>query len=172
MTRRPWRQRLLAARTPLPIVEYSLGAIFLCMLSGCNRESEMGVVSGQVTFKGKPITMGTIQFFRDNDIVGNGAIVNGAYRVERAPLGPVRIVIASVESFKPGNVPPNMEEHRRRMFEKGKEMGFATGELASKSTPETQKGVRIPSKYNSNQTSGLTYEVQPGEQTHDIDLQP
>ena len=31
---------------------------------------------------------------------------------------------------------------------------------------------KIPAKYNSSQTSGLTVTVEPGENTHDFDLKP
>ena len=38
--------------------------------------------------------------------------------------------------------------------------------------PDPVKGtyVDIPSKYNMPDTSGLTYKVQPGDQTHDVTL--
>jgi hypothetical protein len=37
---------------------------------------------------------------------------------------------------------------------------------------ESNEDIAIPIRYRKASTSGLTYDVQPGKQTHDIDLKP
>jgi hypothetical protein len=118
--------------------------------------------------------MGTIMFFHDKDLVGNGAIRDGSYRLERVPAGPAAIAIMVLESTKNTIIPTAMPQHRQRMYEKAKELGYVSG-----GTPEKLEGkqdipkvVRIPGKYGSPHSSGLTLSVVVGEQNYDIELQP
>jgi len=154
--------------------KYWFAVFVLCTVVGCGQEPPTGVVSGKVTFKGEPVPMATIMFFHDKDIVGNGPIRDGAYRLERVPAGPVGIAIVSIESSRNRAIPTAMPEHRQRMYEKAQELGFAPAGAPKKAEGEqdTPKSVRIPAKYNSAQNSGLTLNVVAGEQNHDIELQP
>src|SRR6516225_7001198 len=93
--------------------KYWFAVFVLCTVVGCGQEPPTGVVSGKVTFKGEPVPMATIMFFHDKDIVGNGPIRDGAYRLERVPTGPVGIAIVSIESSRNRAIPTAMPEHRQ-----------------------------------------------------------
>jgi len=170
--RRPGRSSVLVLFARMS--GHCFAALVLCTVVGCGHEPPTAVVTGTVTFKGEPLPMATIMFFHDKDIVGNGPIRDGAYRLERVPTGPVGIAIVSIESSKSRTIPTGMPAHRQRMYEKAQELGYASSEPAKKSDgkQDTPKSVRIPTKYNSAQNSGLTLNVVAGQQNHDIELQP
>jgi hypothetical protein len=121
--------------------------LLLTALGGCSRP----VVSGTVTYKQNPLTRGEVSFIADDGKSRSGLIgADGNYEIVDPPLGDVKIVVvATTVEGKAGKASPIL----------GNQGG----------APPVVKSL-IPVKYNSPQTSGLTYQVTGGKQTRNIDL--
>src|SRR5262249_20528051 len=63
--------------------------------AGCNASYKArGVVKGQVTLNGKPLTAGTVTFYGDNNRTGSATIdPSGNYTVGDAPVGDCKITV-------------------------------------------------------------------------------
>jgi hypothetical protein len=139
-----------------------------CLLiagAGCSRGPATGDVSGKVTLNGKPVPSAVITFLAEGGRMGNGQIKDGEYHIPEAPQGPVQIEIAG-GSGGTGKVkmPPSMKkfipEDQQGVWE----------ESVGKGAPRAR--VVVPARYGKSSTSGLSYQVTPGKQVHDIDLKP
>jgi len=126
-------------------------------------------VKGRVKFFDKNLTCGTVAFTTKDGRVGSGQIdFDGNYEVNDAPIGDTTITVrvpvvpvgpkGSSGALKP---PPGIPE-----------MKSPGGEKTAAPVIDPKKIVEIPNKYNNVETSGLTYTVVKGEQTHDITLSP
>jgi hypothetical protein len=114
----------------------------------------VGDLSGSVTYKEKKLTFGTVLIFAADTRTGDsalarGLIVNGEYKVNDVPVGPVKIVVQSH---------PKVPE------------GMANPRGYGKPSPPRKDNVTIPEKYNHPSTTDLKYTVEKGSQTHDIVL--
>jgi hypothetical protein len=120
----------------------------------------MGVVSGRVLFDGRPLPGGKVLFrLAQSGDVREGIIdENGGYTVD-CPAGEAQIGVDNSMLQKP--VAPGPQRMRGAGVRPG------SGEK-----PNEFKGryVSIPSKFKNPVTSGLTYTVEKGGQTHDIPL--
>jgi hypothetical protein len=139
--------------------------IAVAAVGGC--AGGKGDVSGQVLFKNEPIPSGRVNLVcqTGSKEVFSAEIVKGKYTILGVPVGPVKI---TVETFPPpsvalsppvkipGGIPPDI----KGMPEPGAR------------PPAPDKFVAIPPRYGNLHESGLTYTVTPGEQNHDITLQP
>ena len=109
-------------------------------------------VSGTVTFKDRRLTSGSVIFVGQDGESSSSAIAeDGSYRIEKAPIGLVRIGVASHPRLPSGLI---------------KRPGQAS---ASRKDP---KDSTIPKKYENHETSGLDYTVERGSNTINIDLKP
>lgn len=131
----------------------------LVALLGCSGPPG-GTVKGRVTFKGEPVVLGTIAFHGADGRVASGSISGGAYCVEKVSVGPATLTVqahppAGLLLPPPGETGPSPESATQ----------FAAA-LARR------KFVALPARYADKNTSGLTYAVQNGGQTHDVSLEP
>ena len=115
-----------------------------------------------MTYKGQPLPSGTVLFHSAEGRIEHGLVTaGGRYTIIEAPLGPVRI---TVQSHAP--TPKGMPTRGVK----------APAAPAENSPPATEKRdgkyVQIPRRYLDPAKSGLTYIVQAGSQTHDIELPP
>ena len=125
------------------------GAAVIIMLVGCNRGSQESQVSGSVTLDGSRI-------------------------------GPGMVVFAPVEGGKPAT--GSIESNGSFTLNTSREPGLAAGRykvaVSIRELPENVKRsdqippgkLLIPEKYEQSTTSGLEYEVEPGQNSIDIDL--
>jgi len=122
-----------------------LGVIFVPL--GCGQKQK-ATVSGTVTYKGTPLTSGTVTFYgSDNQVVSGSIDTNGAYSIAGVPVGPAKISVITPPAPSPKQV-------------KG---GVPGGDAQTNS-------VQIPKKYELPDQSGLTYTVVSGSQEHPIEL--
>jgi hypothetical protein len=130
------------------------GVVITCV-SGCGASKT--VVSGKVSYKGKPLAMGTICIVGANGIAVPAAInPDGTYRIEGVALGMAKI---GVSNLKPTT--PQMAAHAR----KGRTPANAPP------PPDIANWFEIPEKYADPKTSDLTVELTGGEIVHNLDLQ-
>ena len=116
------------------------------MAAGCGSGEKPIDVSGKVTFKGEPVTEGSVQFIDDR--TGRGA------EVDLGPDGTYKASLFAGE-YKVVVTPP-----------------YIVDESKGIPNPYYKKVKNIPAKYHSTDTSGLTAAVSPDKTTHDFDLAP
>ena len=131
-----------------------LGSIFLV---GCGNSG--ATIEGKVRYKGAPLTTGSVTFNSDGVIRTASIDKDGTYRIQDCPPGEVKIAIA-VHVVKVPTTPP---------------AGAAPPKVNMPGKPGTPEQnavapVQIDAKYQNANTSGLTYPVQAGTQSYDIDL--
>jgi hypothetical protein len=154
------------------------GALLLGLLvlaAGCGPNyKDRASVKGKVTFGGKALTAGSVTFHGKSNITGSATIdKTGNYVMNDAPLGDVTITVTV----------PQMPMGGLAMMRRGPGMKAAKESKGSADPEDPSKRmsimgdmptevVPIPEKYAKVESSGLTFTVQKGEQTHDIPLTP
>jgi hypothetical protein len=124
------------------LASWCLVALFL---AGCGGQ---GDISGTVTYKGAPLSGGTVVFFDSRNGTANSPIgPDGSYNITSVPTGEARIAV-----FPPTDI----------------RFGFGEHDPPPKKTDA--KRIDLPTKYNDPGTSGLTYRVRRGPQEHAIAL--
>jgi hypothetical protein len=148
---------------------YRYLVLFSCLaavlLSGCGGgRPTTAAVSGTVTFRGRPVTAGTVLFIADDGTQSASAELSpeGTYAMPGAPVGPVRVAVqtaafryrrAAPAGVKP---PPGLVA--------------SSPQYQPVDNPVGTVYVPIPAHYESPEESGLSYTVQRGQQTLDIAL--
>jgi hypothetical protein len=146
----------------------SLGLLIIS--AGCTqrlRSVEHAEVTGKVLFQGKPLPGGVVNFVAVNGAFANTGFIdeNGNYKI-KAPEGEVRIGVDN-------RMLANQGSRRERPKEENTIRQKKLAEVEKVQPPQGPlKGryVQIPKNYTDPTTSGLTYTVKPGSQTHDIEL--
>jgi hypothetical protein len=142
----------------------------LAIAAGCG-PPERAVVKGKVSYGGEPLPAGTVMFWGADNASATAMIEkDGSYVINDAPLGDVKITVTTPK-FPPGHL-----EMMKRM-----KSGPAVAESVDPNDASKKisimgnipdKIVDVPPKYTAVETSGLTYTVKSGEQTHDIPITP
>ena len=78
-----------------------LVALVVCV-AGCVSPAKEGTtVTGKVSYKGKALNAGTVTFFGEGNKVASGPIdESGNYKIDAAPMGPVKISKALRARFR------------------------------------------------------------------------
>ncbi len=120
------------------------------LAAGCGpSEAPRAEVTGKISYKGKPLTVGSVNFIGGN-IVASGTIESGQYKVADAPVGDVQIsVLTPASTAAPMQMKQKVE---------GKSFTGTNVEV-----------VPVPPALNDPATSGLKYTVKAeSPQTYDI----
>jgi len=161
------------------------GVLLLGLLAftvGCGGEDlrARATVKGKVSIGAKNLTAGTVRFVsvKNEAYTGSASIdKNGNYVMSDAPLGDVKVSVY-VPPQPPGGI--NRMKMGQPMTKDKKEKDKGT-ESVNPEDPSKRIAimgsmpdhiVSIPDKYGTPETSGLTFTVKRGEQTHDIPLTP
>lgn len=156
--------RCLLSRT----VRTAVGTLTLALLvavAGCGPKT--GTVSGKVTYKGEPLKGGNVIFASEK---GQSLLApigeDGTYTIQNVPVGEAKIavktkhlgIVAAMAKMKGAGGPPQ-------------DTSGGVG-APKKLTPEeaVRRFVAIPAQYEDTETSGLTFTVKGGSQSHDIPL--
>jgi outer membrane biosynthesis protein TonB len=118
------------------------------------KPAETASVSGQVTYKGKPVTGGVIVFVAGKTSVAGTIAPDGTYNVEKLMPGDYKVAV-DTEALK---------------LPAGGAGGKAPPAGAPAPKPPAGTYVAIPAKYRSADTSALALKVEAGKQTFDIEL--
>lgn len=150
-----------------------VGLFAVLALAGCSRSRERATVQGKVTIGGKHLTAGTVMFYAYDNATASAPIdKDGQYVMRDAPVGDVKIAVIVPQ------MPPGMAQMMQKMKgTKGlKDVKSTDPEGSGKSIPMMgampANIVPIPARYADPISSGLTYPVVSGEQTHNILLTP
>ena len=130
------------------------GSLFLTslLLVGCEKGPEIGVVQGTVTLDGKPLDMVRVVFMPDPNEATHGAHSecvtdgSGKYDLLYSQALDVRGAIVGW--------------HR-----------VIVEEIAAEESREQFRAIRVPDRYRMAAQTPLKFEVKPGEQSIDIELQ-
>jgi len=147
-------------------------ALVIIGTSGCAPPT--GSVSGTVTYKGKSLPYGRVTLVCADGSVVSGIIdSDGTYRIPQAPAGPAKLAVRCIEeampavlTVDPSDLPGAKDAGSSANASRAPRMIQSAEKTKSKS-----KAMRIPDHYQEAEKSGLTYEVQKGDQTHDIRLE-
>jgi hypothetical protein len=139
-----------------------LGALAVVVslgVAGCGEGK--GTVSGKVTYKGVALKGGRVTYTSAKGKSNQAEIgEDGSYTVEDLPSGPAKITVQTSYLQQMARAP-------RYKVPEGAPEGYKGG-----GDPTAAKRyVKIPDSYEDLETSGLTYDVKKGAQTHDIPLQ-
>ena len=144
--------------------------VVLCLAGGCGPDYKArGVVKGKVTYNKKALTSGTVMFYAASNNITSSAVIDleGNYVMNDAPLGEVKITV-TVTALPPGK-PMNYGPGKAGAEGESKD---PTG--VSESIPIMSKMpatiLRIDEKFSKPDTSGQSFTVEKGEQTHNIEL--
>jgi hypothetical protein len=136
----------------------------LLLLAGC---SSHGSISGKITYKGKPLSSGTVTFVPEQGGGFSCDIHNGEYKIANIPSGPAKIAVIPASTSAPIDYVMKMRPPKE-LLEKA-----APGKSIETPTKEGSPKIETPfppDKFKNPDTSGLTYTVKSGPQVHDIDL--
>lgn len=155
---------LKITRRTLPAALVCLGAV---LASGCgSSHPATAPVRGKITCEGQPVTEGTVTFYPEQGRSATGRIQpDGTYALttfdegDGAILGKHKVTIEAVRFT--GGTPraASMEEEMRMAMEK-------------KSAPQAAPKAEwlAPQRYSKRDTSDLTFEVKPGQNTANFDV--
>jgi hypothetical protein len=125
--------------------------LFILLLAGCGGT---GDVSGKVTYKGKLLVFGTVQFEASDKSFKQGNIDrDGSYFIEGVPVGEAKVAVNSPNP-KGGDFQPLHRE----------------GRPPRPPRPDIPGWFPIPAEYQDLSKPRLTYTVKSGQNAIDIDL--
>ena len=92
----------------------ALCSLSAAMIAGCNRGPSRVMVAGEVTYRGQPVSQGSVSFYPCDGTGGAPVVVvvkDGRYKADSlggVPEGKYRVVILGVRTI-PGRLPPDNE---------------------------------------------------------------
>jgi hypothetical protein len=145
----------------------AFGAVLLLVAAGCG--SGRSTVKGKVTYKGAPVDGASITFVPESGKGpgASGAIADGAYTIEKVPVGKMKITIVALQPLQVG--PKFGKDAGRIKLGPPKDVQLPPG--VEMKPPDTKPGTPVPFKYNAPETTPLVFEVKKGQQEHDITLE-
>jgi hypothetical protein len=136
----------------------AIAAALLALAAGCGGR---GDVSGKVTYKGKPLVWGTVQFEGSDGMLKQGNInSDGSYAVQGVKTGEAKVAVSSVNPNS-SDFQPRLADDRQRLEE---------GRAPASPRSQVKGWFPIPEKYDTPHKSGLTYPIKSGDNTIDIEL--
>jgi hypothetical protein len=143
-------------------VRVSVGLLLLAVLVGCGPpRSRAGVVSGKVTYKGRPVGGAALLLYpTDGDLTDPITIPvteDGEFRIADTPPGEYKVVVQGTAGAAEADL-SGMPADKRA---KAKEM------LGKMNTPPT---IPFPNKYKDQRTTDLRCTITEKNQTLDLEL--
>jgi len=139
----------------------------LALVSGCGKgySGAQGTVSGTVTLNGNPVEVGTlVTFIATEGFAASGIVESGgAYTVTIPDMGskiPALNYKIMVSAPAVGGVSEEGDDYEKYMGSVNPDAKPGGGQSAAK----------IPGKYSSTGTSGLSFDVKEGDNTINIEL--
>jgi hypothetical protein len=133
-------------RIALFVLAFSLVIPTVC---GCGKNT--GNVSGKVSYQGKPLPGGYVNFMSEGEqstFKTSQINEDGSYSVSGLSVGPAKISVQGLSARRLADLPGQGRKDEKIQ----------------------QREVYVPPQYGNTDTSGLKYEVKPGSQSYDIEL--
>lgn len=143
----------------------------LCILAaGCG--SGQGMVSGKVSYKGKPLPSGDVRFFPES---GGGSFYSaigsdGSYSIAKVPLGPAKITVTYSRESPLAKANPRSKAAAEKGMKQQQE-AMKAHRKTPESAPPPSDVESVPNKYAKPDQSGLKVDVTGGKQAFDINLE-
>jgi hypothetical protein len=146
--------------------------VVLALIVGCTRSPYPSKVTGTVTYQGKALKAGNITFHTENKGSYSSTLsLEGTYEMVDLPVGTVTVTVET-DSANPDKKPPSYGGKADKMYEERmaveKQKGMAMGGLTREEMQA--RFVKIPDKYASANTSGLTATLTSGRQVKNFEL--
>jgi hypothetical protein len=141
--------------------------ILILPITACEKGTSTSELSGKVTYKNAPLTMGAVVVRTESGTEESGSInPDGTYLIKKAPRGTLKVRIictdeeASAMFFKrmSGREPGDPVKPDGKVWRKGEKI------------PDASEWSKIPAKYMDFETSGLTVEVKDSKTQKDFPL--
>ncbi len=138
--------------------------LILVLAAGCGKSSNTPAkVTGKVTYKGAPVTAGTVAFQPKEGGAMHSASIekDGSYTLNELPVGDMAVTVETESA------------HNNKDSTKGGNKQYSKGggsPMPEGFTPGGGDYVKIPKKYSDPKTTPLTHSVVKGTQTFPIDL--
>lgn len=144
----------------------------LAVLVGCSRNPQApGKVSGRVTYKGNPVTGGTIRFFSEDKGAYSCELADdGTFEIADIPTGKLTVTVET-EHLNPSKKPPDYGGKGDAMYAERMAAEQKKGMNIRPKGESREAYVKIPSKYANAKTSPLTITIEPGRQVKEIELE-
>ena len=148
---------------------FALASLALVALAGC---SSKGTVTGKVTYQDKPLTGGTVLFASAEGSQSSPIGEDGTYTISNMPTGPAKISVETESAQVKGKGTPGPGAGAKGAPPpKGAEPPPEAAKSSyAQGPPRAKSAEKIPGTYADPESSGLTYTVTGGNQTHDIAL--
>ena len=150
--------------TPIRIGRLSVGGLFLALLAATGCSSGTSVVVGKVTYKGKPVTMGTVTLQTPTGAFQGPIQSDGSYEVKGVPVGTAKVAVTATDEMK------LVEENKKRV-NAGREAAKSGDKPKQLPSIDLESYSQIPLSYGDPEKSKLTVEVKGSKTEHNIDLQ-
>jgi hypothetical protein len=156
------------SRTPILISTVVVAACLAILVpQGCSGKPT-GEINGNVICGGIPVLWGEVMLQDPDGHCVSGAIDHGHFTIVNAPLGAMQVTVTGLLRPPVGD----RRDVQKRLYEemeKAKKKAEAAGKTFTADDYDDPNGV--PKKYSVARTSGLTFEVKPGHQNFDLELE-
>jgi hypothetical protein len=158
----------------------TFSAVIVLGAAGCGRSP--GTVKGTVTFKNKPLAVARITFIGEKGSV-QGDVIDGSFTVARVPLGDnVKVTVSTQSLYEQVR---NFEYIQQQvagspLLPKNKELppelqGLKGGTQIDEEQVKMMKDMKarlvpLPTRYQTEKTTPLSYPISSGEQEIEIKL--
>ena len=147
--------------------------LLACLSLGCGGGNPLAPanVSGSVTYKGKPVPAGTVQYFTSDGVAYASPIAkDGTYSITDLPVGDM-VVVVETKSATEQTIKKDKDTDRRMGSVQSRPGSNEAGSAASAATAvEAPVYMMIPEKYEKKATSPLTYTTKQGRNVNNIEL--
>jgi hypothetical protein len=134
---------------------------WLVVAPGCAKP--VGDVSGKVTVKGQNLEYGTVTYMASDGTGYQGEIQpDGSYSIKGIPLGAAKIAVTSIDPEFTNKMKAQVEKMRNQ-----KEKPTLQTDMAKYDISKYRKA---PEKYGNPESSELQFDVKPGQNKKDIDI--
>jgi hypothetical protein len=129
-------------------------------------------ISGSVSYKGKPVTGGSVQFVTADGAAFVGSIgADGTFAISDVAVGEM-VVVVETESINPKNGEKEGTGRDAKRYANQPQQAPPPGRGGgpNSNSADSPKYIQIPDKYGKAKTSPLTYTVKSGRNVHTIEL--